>query len=108
MGNGLFDQMKRTTKNSILMAQVKMNEKNLKKIEEENKKKAERYKQEGIPYCPKCCALNLKTNKKKYKVGTSEGKPVLLDRDDNVIGPLTSRPVEIECTCCGYKWKPKK
>lgn len=105
---GLFNQMKIATKGSILMAQAKQNEKTLKRIEEENKIKAEKYDKEGIPYCPKCCAINLKTNKKKYNVGSSGGKPVLLDRDGNVIGALTCRPVEIVCTCCGYKWKPVK
>lgn len=105
---GLFDQMKMATKNSIMVAEAKLNEKNLKRIEKENKLKAKEYEEKGIPYCPKCYALNLKTNKKKYNVGTSDGKPVLLDRDGNVVGPLYIRNVEIICTCCGYKWRVQK
>ena len=104
----LFEQMKNATKSSIILAHAKQAEKSIKKKEIEDKKKAEEYDKNGIPYCPRCYAINLKTNKKKYVVGSKDGKAVLFDKSGEVIGLLSSRNVEVVCTCCGYKWKTNK
>ena len=62
---------------------------------------------EGILYCPKCLATNLKTTKKKYKILNTGGEAMLTDFDGNVLGSVSSKNLDLVCACCGHKWNNK-
>ena len=105
---GFFDLMKRSQKESLMLVQAKEAEKFLKIKEKDDAIKIEKYNEEGILYCPKCLATNLKTNKKKYKIKNTGGEAMLTDFDGNVLGSVASKKLELICACCGYKWNNKK
>ena len=64
---GFLELLKRSQKESLMLVQAKEAEKFLKMKEKDDKLKIEKYTEEGILYCPKCLATNLKTTKKKSK-----------------------------------------
>ena len=105
---GLFDEMKRAAETGRIMAEVKQAEKYKDIREKEVKEKAEKYSNQGIAFCPRCCATNIKTTKKKYTIGRGEKGPLLMDAKGKTIGSLTCRDITLVCPCCGHKWKPTK
>lgn len=104
---GFLDLMKKTSRDGVLMAQAKEAEKFQKIKERDDKIKIAKYNEEGIVYCPKCLAINLKSSKKKYRVERTENGTVLTDFDGNILGPVTSKDIELICGGCGYKWRSK-
>lgn len=104
---GFFELLKRAQKESLMLAQAKEAEKFYKKKEKDDKEKIEKYEKEGILYCPKCLATNLKTSKKKIKILNIGGEALLTDFDGNILGSIDSKSLDIICACCGHKWKIK-
>ena len=98
---GFLELLKRSQKESLMLVQAKEAEKFLKM------KEIEKYTEEGILYCPKCLATNLKTTKKKYKILNTGGEAMLTDFDGNVLGSVSSKNLDLVCACCGHKWNNK-
>ncbi|MGG7177225.1 hypothetical protein ACQPU1_06535 [Clostridium paraputrificum] len=105
---GLFDEMKRAATTGRIMAEVKQAEKYKEIKEKDDKEKAANYTKQGIAFCPRCCATNIKTTKKKYSIGRGEKGPLLMDTKGKILGSLVCRDITLVCPCCGYKWKPTK
>lgn len=104
---GLLDLIKREQFKSKVMIEAKEAEKMNELFEKDNKIKKDKYIQEGILYCPKCLATNLRPTKKKYKILNNGDGGKLTDFDGNIICDLSIRTIEIECLCCGNKWNSK-
>ena len=104
---GFLELLKRSQKESLMLVQAKEAEKFLKMKEKDDKLKIEKYTEDGILYCPKCLATNLKTTKKKYKILNTGGEAMLTDFDGNVLGSVSSKNLDLVCACCGHKWNNK-
>ena len=68
--------------------------------------KVNEYREEGIPYCPKCKSTHLTADKKGFGVGKAAAGAVLAGPYGLLAGGLGSRKVTITCMNCGHQFKP--
>lgn len=102
---GLFDSLKKVKEDGMVLARAKEVEKGAEAREKEFNERAKAYKEEGILFCPKCLARNLKTNKKKYKISSNGDEYLLINSNGEAIGSIYDKNIELICPCCGHQWK---
>lgn len=70
--------------------------------------KIQSYRNEGVPYCPKCHSTSLTANKKGFGVGKAATGAFLAGPYGVLAGGLGSGKITITCLNCGHKFKPKR
>lgn len=75
-------------------------------IKAEQKERINKYKKEGIPYCPKCHSTHLKAQRKGFGVTKAAIGLCLTAPYGLLAGFIGSRKIELICLNCGYRFKP--
>lgn len=86
--------------------QIAKQKQNLEVQRQNDRTKVQQYKQDGIPYCPKCHSTSLTANKKGFGVGKAAAGAVIAGPYGLLAGGLGSRKVTITCLNCGHQFKP--
>lgn len=70
--------------------------------------KLDKYRAEGIPFCPRCHSTSLTANKKGFSLGKAAVGSAVAFPLGLATGMIGKNKIYLTCMNCGYRFKPKQ